>query len=141
MSTAGSQAASVTILPQEAPHAFAQAVVDVHGLRSGSPAWAPDDDLRPREYLARDVWVRRGTSAALGVVGLIIGLGWGRIAFSRTPIANAADIDGSMNRGSQPMRHPVLMTNASELQHARASDGPLPALDRAVAWLNSVAVE
>jgi thiol-disulfide isomerase/thioredoxin len=87
--------------------------------------------------VAFDVWVR----SALGVVAVIallaIARGWHSNALAKVAVANATKADAHMIAGFHP-ETAALLTADIAASHAPLTDaGPLPGLDRAVAWFNS----
>ncbi len=87
--------------------------------------------------LSAGPWGRHAIVVAACVAGLVTSVGWRRIASHPAPVMHAATIDAIVSRGLQPMELALPAGSASGSPHGRAAVGPLPALDRAVAWLNS----
>jgi cytochrome c biogenesis protein CcdA/thiol-disulfide isomerase/thioredoxin len=90
-----------------------------------------------KNSLRFDIWIRRTLGAALIIGVIAIALGWDTNLLAKISFVNTATAEEHLIHALGAPKPTPTNASAAESQPALPDEGPMPALNGAVAWLNS----
>jgi cytochrome c biogenesis protein CcdA/thiol-disulfide isomerase/thioredoxin len=91
-----------------------------------------------KRSLSYEVWIRRGLGVAVILGVIAIALGWDTNLLTKFSFVNTSKAEAHLIDALHAEKPKVVPANAAGTQLALADEGPMPELNGATAWLNSV---